>query len=104
MDLEIQHIAMLKKDLSDQESIQFDTQFSSMRKNPTVALILSIFLGGLGIDRFYLGYVGLGIGKLLTLGGLGLWAFIDWFLIMKAAREKNIEIAQELKTAISQNR
>lgn len=50
-------------------------------KSYTTALILSIFLGGLGIDRFYLGYTGLGIAKLLTLGGCGIWALIDLVLI-----------------------
>ena len=40
-------------------------------------LLLSIFLGSLGIDRFYLGDTGAGIGKLLTLGGCGIWYIID---------------------------
>ncbi len=58
-------------------------------KNPTTALILSLFLGGLGVDRFYIGDTGLGVGKLLTCGGVGIWTIIDWFLIMKATRENN---------------
>ncbi|MCK4352600.1 TM2 domain-containing protein [candidate division WOR-3 bacterium] len=50
-------------------------------KDWLVALLLSIFLGGLGIDRFYLGYIGLGILKLLTGAGLGIWWLIDLILI-----------------------
>jgi TM2 domain-containing membrane protein YozV len=59
-------------------------------KDPTISLIVSILVGSLGIDRFIIGDTGLGIGKLLTCGGLGIWAIIDWFLIMPATREKNM--------------
>jgi len=51
-------------------------------KSKTTALILSIFLGAYGIDRFYLGYTGLGIAKLLTGGGLGIWWLIDLIFII----------------------
>lgn len=61
-------------------------------KNPTAMLIISFFLGGLGVDRFMLNQTGMGIGKLLTCGGLGLWAFIDLFLIMKATKERNFDL------------
>jgi TM2 domain-containing membrane protein YozV len=66
-----------------------------MAKQWLVALLLSIFLGGLGIDRFYLGYIGLGILKLITLGGCGIWALIDIILIatgkMKDAQGNELE-------------
>ena len=60
-------------------------------KEPTITLIISLLGGGLGIDRFYIGDTGLGVAKLLTCGGLGIWSIIDWFLIMGAVREKNFQ-------------
>ena len=67
------------------------TQF----KDPTTSLIISILAGGLGIDRFMIGDTGLGVGKLLTCGGLGVWSIIDWFMIQKATREKNMQKIQQ---------
>ena len=61
-------------------------------KNPTTALIFSIFLGSWGVDRFILGDVGLGVGKLLTGGGCGVWWLVDIFLIQSRARDINYQI------------
>lgn len=65
--------------------------FLSQMKDPTIMLVLSIFLGQLGIDRMLLGNVGLGILKLLTCGGLGIWWIIDIFLVMDLTRLKNAQ-------------
>lgn len=65
-------------------------------KDPTISIIISVFLGQLGIDRFIIGDTGLGIGKLLTCGGLGIWYIVDLFLIMGATKEKNFESLMQM--------
>ena len=64
-------------------------------KDPTMMLVVSLLAGGFGIDRFLIGDTGLGVGKLITCGGFGIWAIIDWFLIMDATRQKNMEKLQQ---------
>ena len=51
-------------------------------KDWLTTVLISLFVGWLGIDRFYLGYTGLGILKLITCGGFGIWALIDLILIL----------------------
>ena len=54
---------------------------STTRKSFVTALVLAILLGWLGADRFYLGYTGLGVVKLITCGGAGIWSIIDIIMI-----------------------
>lgn len=60
-----------------------------------VAVLFSIFLGYFGVDRFYMGQVGMGIGKLLTFGGCGIWYLVDIILI--ATRSSNDSLGRPLK-------
>lgn len=49
------------------------------------AFLLCFFLGCFGAHRFYVGKIGTGILQILTLGGLGIWALIDWIMIIIGA-------------------
>lgn len=50
-------------------------------KSHSTAVLLAMFLGQFGIDRFYLGYTGIGLAKLFTCGGCGIWSMIDLYQI-----------------------
>jgi len=58
------------------------TQNTVTLSNWTIVLLLSLFLGSFGADRFYVGKIGTGILKLLTLGGCGIWSLIDLILVL----------------------
>lgn len=58
--------------------------------NWIVALLMSIFFGTLGVDRFILGHIWLGILKLITFGGFGIWWLVDVILIASKYPFKNI--------------
>ena len=51
-------------------------------KNCLATLLLCLFLGGIGVHRFYVGKVGTGILQLITLGGCGIWTLIDLIMII----------------------
>lgn len=84
-----------KLENSDKDEVTLQIVFSQL-KDPNISLVLSILLGTLGIDRFFIGDIGLGIGKLITGGGCGIWWIIDIFLIMDATRQKNAEKLMQL--------
>ncbi|MBB2158519.1 TM2 domain-containing protein [Gluconacetobacter diazotrophicus] len=67
--------------LPDEIKNKYLASFAERERNPVVAFGLSGFLGMLGVDRFYVGDTMLGVIKLITCGGLGIWALIDLFLI-----------------------
>lgn len=79
----------VKKHLELMDDSQIDSLTLVTYKDPIWAIIFSLLFGSLGIDRFYIGDMGLGIAKLLTCGGFGIWTIVDWFLIMGKAKEKN---------------
>jgi TM2 domain-containing membrane protein YozV len=85
------HLNMIRERLLTMEDDKWAMISTLQYKDPTTSLIVSILAGGLGIDRFIIGDVGLGVGKLLTCGGLYIWWIVDIFMIQKATREKNME-------------
>jgi len=89
-------LAQIRERLLQMDDAKWAMVQTMQFKDPTLSLIVSLLVGTLGIDRFLIGDTGLGVGKLLTCGGLGIWAIIDWFLIMGATREKNMEKIQQM--------
>lgn len=88
------HLNAIREKLLSLDDSKWGMVQTMQFKDPTTSIIVSLLGGGLGIDRFMIGDTGMGVGKLLTCGGLGIWAIVDWFLIMGATREKNMEIFQ----------
>lgn len=85
----VEKMVYLKQKLSEMDETKFALLSSVELKDPTTILIISIFLGSLGIDRFMVKDVGLGVLKLLTGGLCGILTIIDWFTIQKKAKEVN---------------
>jgi hypothetical protein len=80
-----------------QEVEEFTSPAAGGEKSQLIALLLVIFVGGLGIHRFYLGYTWQGVVQLLTLGGCGIWALIDLIRIITGdLKPKNGEYKDKL--------
>lgn len=84
-------LTMIRELLLNTDDAKWGSLQTLSFNDPTTSLIVSLVGGNLGIDRFIIGDTGLGIAKLLTCGGAGVWTIIDWFMIMGATREKNYE-------------
>lgn len=65
-------------------------------KDPTTLLLISIFLGSWGVDRFMLGDTGMGVLKLLTGGVCGVLTIIDWFTVQNKTKELNFNRLMQL--------
>lgn len=68
---------------------QFSMLYTVEMKDPTTMLLVSIFIGEFGVDRFMIGDTLLGVLKLITLGGCLIWWIVDMFLISNRVREVN---------------
>lgn len=82
-------MAFVKEKLQSVPDEKFLLVTSVELKDPTMMLIISIFLGSFGVDRFMLGETGMGVLKLLTGGLCGILTIIDWFTITKKTKELN---------------
>ena len=83
-------IPIIRQKLESASDDTFLTLQATELKDPTSVLLVSIFLGYLGIDRFLIGDVGIGILKLLTCGVCGILTIIDWFTISKKTKQLNM--------------
>lgn len=84
-----ERIPFLRQRMLDADESKFQMISTVELKDPTTLLLISIFLGGLGIDRFMLGDTGMGVLKLLTAGCCGILTIVDWFSIQKKTKELN---------------
>lgn len=96
-DIPKDQILLFKQALEAADESAYDVIITTPLKSKTTCLLLSIFFGEFGVDRFYIGDTGLGIAKLL-LGWftLGIWPLIDIFLSYKKCAAKNLETLMQL--------
>lgn len=59
------------------------------KKDWLITLLLCIFVGSLGVHRFYVGKIGTGVLMLLTFGGCGIWTIIDLIMIIVGKFQDN---------------
>lgn len=82
-------LAILKQKMENLDPSRLTVIQSVELKDPTTLLIISILIGGLGVDRFMLEDTGMGVLKLLTAGLCGILTIIDWFTVSDRTRKYN---------------
>ncbi|MBQ7511031.1 MAG: TM2 domain-containing protein [Prevotella sp.] len=83
-------IETIRERLLDADEGVAQAAFANL-KGSTMMFLIAFFLGGYGVDRFMLGETGLGVAKLLTCGGCGIWALIDLFTVGGRTKKYNAE-------------
>jgi len=90
----------MMQDLSEQQRMMFMSQYESAKKDRGTVLILSVLLGTLGVDRFMIGDIGMGMLKLFTFGLCGVLWLIDIFSIRGKVDDLNRKNANEIYQGI----
>ena len=90
----------MAKNFSPDQRLLFSSQLASTLKDRNTVLVLSVILGIWGVDRFYLGDVGMGLLKLFTFGGCGILWLLDLFMIRGRADDYNRGKAHEILRGI----
>lgn len=95
-------INMMLQNVPQDKQMMFMMQYNNVKKNPTTAVLLALFLGNLGIHKFYLGETGLGILYLLFCwtGIPGIVAFFEAFVITGKVGKYNKQKAMELSSIL----
>lgn len=89
-------MSTMTQGLTEQQKLLFNTQYNGAKKDSTVAIILAVLLRCFGVDRFYVGDVGIGLLKLFTGGLCGILWLVDIFLISGKVAQYNRAKAQEI--------
>lgn len=89
-------IPMIRQRMESAEESKWQALSTLNLKDPQTALMLSIFGGPIGVDRFYIDDYLLGVFKTITCGGILIWAFVDQFLIRKATKENNRRMLMDI--------
>ncbi len=96
---------ILMKDMTDTQKMMFQSEMGRNRKNRTIALmltVLSIFLGGVGVQYFYMGKIGAGVASTLLIWTLVpiVMSFIQLFTIMGKVDQYNSDKADEVAAKV----